>query len=142
MERQGWTLDFKDHRQFLFPEAYNAKNYAQGAAFEMRDGFGHSIQLKRDSARNLQKPISPAGRSITFKYDNADRIVEAQGDAGNVRKYSYDSTRHLETVSDESQIFYRFKYARLLHGAGLRSLPDDNSHGWRLDNAAKKFLRR
>ncbi len=114
----GWTLDFKDHRLFLFPEAYNAKNYAQGAAFEMRDGLGHSIQLKRDSARNLQTLISPAGHAITFKNDNADRIVEARDGAGNIRKYSYDSTGHLETVSDESRILYRFGYARLLQERG------------------------
>lgn len=114
----GWTLDFKDHRQFSFPEAYRAANYAQGAPFEMRDGSGHNIQLKRDAARNLEELISPSGHTINFKYDNAARIVKAWDDAGNIRNYSYDSSGHLEIVSDETGILYRFEYARLLHEAG------------------------
>ena len=49
----GWTLNFPDGRQYLFPEAYLAKSYAQGAAFEIKDGKGNRIQLKRDNVRNL-----------------------------------------------------------------------------------------
>jgi YD repeat-containing protein len=115
----GWTLDFKDHRRFLFPEAYNATNFAQGAAFEMDDGKGHRILLKRDAARNLDQLISPAGHTIKFKYDNAARIVEARDDAGDVRQYSYNSTGHLEAVSDGSHVLYRFEYTRLLYEAGF-----------------------
>src|ERR1035438_1601701 len=40
----GWTLDFRDGRRFLFPEAYQAKNYAQGAPTEMRNADGHPLQ--------------------------------------------------------------------------------------------------
>jgi len=109
----GWTLKFKDGSAFTFPEAYHAKNFAQGAAFEMRDAGGHRIQLKRSNVRNLEQLISPSGRTLTFKYDAADRIVEAADDAGNVRKYSYDSTGHLETVSDATRLLFRFEYMRL-----------------------------
>ncbi|MFY9683016.1 MAG: DUF6531 domain-containing protein, partial [Candidatus Sulfotelmatobacter sp.] len=49
----GWTLKLQDGRQVIFPEAYNAKNYAQGGPVEIRDGQGHRIQLKRDDLRNL-----------------------------------------------------------------------------------------
>jgi YD repeat-containing protein len=111
----GWTLDFRDGWHFLFPEAYYAKNYAQGAPYEMRDANGHRLQLKRDKERNLEQLISPSGRTITFTYDGAGRIVEATDDAGSVRRYSYDSTGHLETVEDASQLLYRLEYTRLLN---------------------------
>jgi YD repeat-containing protein len=110
----GWTLDFRDGRRFLFPEAYQAKNYAQGAPTEMRNADGHPLQLKRDKQRNLEQTISPSGRKIAFKYDASNRIIEAADDAGNVRKYSYDFSGHLETVADASHMLYRFEYAPLL----------------------------
>ncbi len=115
----GWTLDLKDHRRFLFPEAYYSTNYAQGAAFEIDDGRGHDIRLKRDAARNVDELVSPSGHTIRFKYDYAARIIEARDDAGNLRKYSYNSSGHLETVSNESRTLYRFEYARLLHQDGF-----------------------
>jgi YD repeat-containing protein len=115
----GWTMMFLDGRKIYFPEAYYAKNFAQGAATEMVDAEGHRIQLKRDKVRNLEELISPSGHKITFKYDVADRIVEAQDDAGDFRKYSYDQSGHLDTVSDGSHILYRFEYQRLINEAGL-----------------------
>jgi YD repeat-containing protein len=114
----GWTLDFRDGRRFLFPEAYSAKTFAQGAPFEMRDDDDHRIQLKRDKQRKLEQLISPSGHTINFKYDGADRIIEATDDAGNVRKYSYYPTDHLESVADASHLIYRFEYAPVLHAAG------------------------
>lgn len=42
-------LDFQDLRKFRFPESHNAKNFAQGAAIEMRDANGHHIELKREA---------------------------------------------------------------------------------------------
>jgi YD repeat-containing protein len=114
----GWTLNFRDGRRFLFPEAYNAKTFAQGAPYEMSDADGHRVHLKRDKQRKLEQLISPSGHTITFRYDGADRIIEATDDAGNIRKYSYDSTDHLQSVADESHLLYRFEYAPLLHLAG------------------------
>jgi YD repeat-containing protein len=114
----GWTMSFRDGRKILFPEAYLAKNYAQGAATEMEDAKGNRIQLKRDRVRNLEELISPGGHTITFKYDTADRIVEAQDDTGHLRKYSYDQGGHLEEMSDGDKILYRFEYAPLMRDAG------------------------
>jgi len=115
----GWNLDFQDLRQFRFPESYNAKNFAQGAAIEMRDAKGRRIELKRDAARNLDRLISPSGHTISFKYDKASRIIEARDDAGNIREYAYNSTGHLETVSDGSRVLYRFEYENLLDSPGF-----------------------
>lgn len=115
----GWNLDFKDLHQFRFPESYNAKNFAQGAAVEMRDAKGHHIELKRSGPRNLERLISPSGHTISFEYDSENRIIKAQDDAGNVRQYGYDSTGHIETVSDGSRILYRFGYERHLDSEGF-----------------------
>jgi hypothetical protein len=112
----GWTMTFRDGRKIYFPEAYYAKNFAQGAPTEIDDSEGHHIQLKRDAARNLEELISPSGHRIQFKYGIADRIAEAWDDAGHVRKYSYDQTGHLHTVSDGTQLLYRFEYERLMGG--------------------------
>ena len=113
----GWTLTLRDGSKIFFPEAYFAKNFAQGAPTEMRDAEGHSIRLKRDKVRNLEELISPSGHTIAFKYDG-DRIIEADDDAGYIRKYSYDPSGHLETVSDGSRILYRLEYQHLLNEAG------------------------
>jgi YD repeat-containing protein len=114
----GWTLNFRDGRQFIFPEAYFAKSYAQGAPTEMRDGKGNRIQLRRDKVRNLQQLISPSGHTITFEHDDANRIIEAQDDAGNIRKYTYDYGGHLRIVQDASRVLYRFEYQRLINAKG------------------------
>ncbi len=112
----GWTMTFRDGRKIYFPEAYYAKNFAQGAPIEMVDAEGHRIQLKRNAKRNLEELISPSGLRIQFKYDSADRIVEASDGTGHVRKYGYDHTGHLDNVSDGIQTLYRFEYERLIGG--------------------------
>jgi YD repeat-containing protein len=115
----GWTLTFRDGREFFFPEAYYSRSFAQGAATEMRDPDAHRIRLARDKQRKLEQLISSSGRTISFKYDDAKRIIEATEDAGNIRKYSYDASGHLETVADASQVLYRFQYAALIHSSDL-----------------------
>jgi YD repeat-containing protein len=112
----GWTLKSRNGQQVIFPEAYYAKNYAQGAPVEIRDGEGHHIQLKRDGGRNLQQLVSPSGHTITFKYDDLGRIVEAEDGAGQIRKYSY-AYEHLKSVGDGAHVLYEFEYRILLKPA-------------------------
>jgi len=114
----GWTMTFHDGRQFIFPEAYFAKSYAQGAPIEMRDGKGNRIQLKRDGVRNLQQLVSPSGHTISFKFDENNRIIEAHDDAGNTRRYTYDYGGHLRSVEDATHVLYRFEYQRLINEKG------------------------
>ena len=114
----GWTMTFRDGRKVYFPESYNAKTYAQGAAVAIADAQGNRIELKRSPVRNLDQLISPGGRSITFHYET-DRIVEAQDSDGHVRKYTYDTAGHVETVSDEAHVLYRFEYAPLMREKGF-----------------------
>jgi YD repeat-containing protein len=114
----GWTLKFADGRQIYFPEAYYSKTYAQGAPTAMDDGQGHRIELKRTQTRNLKELVSPGGHKIMFDYDFSDRIAEARDEDGHVRKYSYDRGGHVETVSSEAGVLYRFEYAPLMNDAG------------------------
>jgi YD repeat-containing protein len=113
----GWTMTFHDRRKIYFPEAYFAKNFAQGAATEMVDAEGHRVQLKRSKERNLEELISPSGHAIHFRYDASDRIVEAWDDAGHVRNYTYGQGGHVDTVGDGSHILYRLEYQRIMTGA-------------------------
>jgi YD repeat-containing protein len=113
-----WTLDFLDGRRSLFPEAYNAKSFAQGAATDMSDSAGHHIRLNRDAVRNLKQLVSPSGHVINFKYDAANRIVEASDDSGTTRGYVYDATGHLDMVTDGTNRLYGFQYEPLLHEHG------------------------
>lgn len=115
----GWTMDLRDGSKLYFPEAYNAKTFAEGAPTAMVDSQAHRIQLKRSSTRNLEQIVSPNGRTISLKYDSADRIVEARDDAGHLRTYTYDGTGHLKIVSDESHILYGFEYAPLIDENGF-----------------------
>jgi YD repeat-containing protein len=109
-------MTFRDRRRIYFPEAYFAKNFAQGAATEMVDAEGHRIELKRSKVRNLETLISPSGHTITFRYDATDRIVEARDDAGHIRNYLYGKDGHVNSVSDGSHVLYRFEYQRLMSG--------------------------
>lgn len=114
----GWTLNLVDGHTLIFPEAYHARSFAQGAPLEMRDGRGNRTQLKRDRVRNLETLMSPSGHTVTFRYDSDNRIIEAGDDSGNIRKYSYDPSGHLETVSDGRLTLYRFGYEDLLRASG------------------------
>lgn len=112
----GWTMTFRDGRKIYFPEAYNAKNFAQGAPTEMVDAAGHHTKLNRDKVRNLQELISSSGHTIRFKYDG-ERIVEALDDVGHLRKYSYDQFQRLSGVADGHRVLYRFEYQSAASGA-------------------------
>ncbi len=114
----GWTLKFPDGGQIIFPEAYFAKNFAQGAPTEMRDAAGNRVQLKRDKVRNLQQLISASGHTITFQYDNADRIIEGRDDSGTIRRYEYGIGGQVVTVSDATHLLYRFEYQNLVRESG------------------------
>ena len=105
----GWDLRFRDDTLYVFPEAYQAKNFAQAAASKIKDS-GHIVQLLRDGAGNLAKIVSPSHHALNFTYDNNARIIKAEDGNGNVRFYAYDSTGHLLRVSDNTKTLYSFEY--------------------------------
>jgi YD repeat-containing protein len=98
----GWTLRLSDGAEMHFPEAYNAKNSAQGALIEMRDSSGDILALQRDAERNLQQILTPHGHWIRFHYDGQSRIVQAEDDNANSVKYAYNSDGMLASAIHSS----------------------------------------
>lgn len=87
----GWNLQLADGSTIRFPEAYGAKNMAQGAPVEMRDASGNKLALQRDAQRNLQQILTPNGHWIRFHYDDQSRIVQAEDDQANSVQYGYNA---------------------------------------------------
>ena len=106
----GWTLQLADGSEIRFPEAYNARNAAQGAATEMRDPFGNVLALQRDSERNLQKILTPHGHWIQFHYDGQTRIVQAEDDNANSVKYAYNNDGMLTSAIHSSGAERNYEY--------------------------------
>lgn len=107
----GWTFKLPDGSMWLFPESYNAKNSAQGAAFEVRNPAGQRIILERDAERNLRRAISPNGRVITFQYEaGGSRISEVADDQGHKVTYLYDLKQRLISVRGTDNRITRYRY--------------------------------
>ena len=86
----GWTLRQADGTEVHFPESYNAKNRAQGAAFDLTDAGGNKLKLNRDRQRNLKEIRTPHDRWLRFEYDGKARIIHATDDNGNSVQYGYN----------------------------------------------------
>jgi len=94
----GWTTWRTDGSMIIFPEAARARNLAQGAPTQMRDGSGNALELQRDKDHNLQEILTPHQHSIKFEYDFETRIVRAEDDAGHWAKYHYNQRGLLADV--------------------------------------------
>jgi YD repeat-containing protein len=112
---KGWTTKLADGSEIRFPESYNAKTLAQGAATEMIDAKGNHLELRRDPQRNLQEIRTPHGHWIRFAYDDQSRIKKAEDDAGNWAQYEYNSDGMLEiaTLSSGRQRHYEYDGNRM-----------------------------
>jgi hypothetical protein len=114
----GWTLRLADGEEMPFPEAYNAKSQAQGAAYEVRNAAGDVLTLRRGAARNLQEIQTPHNHWIRFQYDDESRITRAKDDAGNWVQYGY-SGGMLISVSNSSGAGRQYQYEGQLMTAVL-----------------------
>jgi YD repeat-containing protein len=110
----GWTTWLTDGSVMRFPEAYNSKNMAQGAAVEMRDAQGDALKLVRDGQRNLLEIRTPNGHYIKFKYDEQARITRAQDDQGNWSEYTYSGDGMLTDAVLSSHHRRHYSYDGLL----------------------------
>jgi YD repeat-containing protein len=106
----GWTLRQLDGSEMHFPESYNAKNLAQGAAFDLVDPAGNKLQLNRDRPRNLKEIRTPHGRWIRFELDNRARIIKAEDDSGNFVQYGYNQAGLLTDVKSFSGAARHYVY--------------------------------
>jgi YD repeat-containing protein len=112
----GWTTKLADGTEILFPESYNATNMAQGAPYELRDGKGNRLELRRDAKRDLQEIKTPHGHSIRFSYDDLSRITRAEDDAGHWAKYEYNADGMLKsaTLSSGRERHYEYEDISLM----------------------------
>ena len=134
----GWTMKLADGSEILFPEAYNARNLAQGAATEMRDAKGNRLELIRDGQRNLQEIRTPNGHWIKFNYDGLSRINRAVTDTGAWAQYEYNPDGMLVNVTTSSGRRRHYEY----DGALMTQISDESGHvlvrNWYEKNILKK----
>jgi YD repeat-containing protein len=119
----GWTTKLADGSEFRFPESYNAKNLAQGAATELRDAMGNKLELQRDPQRNLQEILTPHGHWIKFTYDDQARITKAEDDSGKWVKYGYNSYGMLISATNSSGQERHYEYQDAL----MTAIGDEHS---------------
>jgi len=106
----GWTMKLADGSEIIFPESYNAKNMAQGAPTQMRDGKGNRLELHRDGQRNLDEIRTPHGHWIKFLYDSLSRITHAEDDGGHWARYEYNADGMLKHVVLSSGREWHYEY--------------------------------
>jgi YD repeat-containing protein len=96
----GWNLDLKDGSRITFKEGFQATRPMQSAATSIRDRYGNTITLTRDSAADLTLITSPNGRTIALTYDTSHRVIEARDNSGRTVGYTYDASGRLWKVTD------------------------------------------
>jgi YD repeat-containing protein len=106
----GWTLRRADGAEMHFPESYNGKNLAQGAAFDLTDAGGNKLKLNRDSQRNLKEIRTPHNRWLRFEYDDKARIIHATDDNGNAVQYGYNQDGMLVSANQSSGAVRSYHY--------------------------------
>lgn len=120
----GWTLRLTSGDEMFFPEAYWAKNMAQGAATEIRDAQGNKLELQRDRKRNLLEILTPHRHWIKFSYDDQARIVRAEDNKGNWTNYTYNYYGMLTDVIHSSGQARHYEY----QAAHMTAILDGQGH--------------
>jgi YD repeat-containing protein len=105
-----WSLKLADGDEYIFPEAYHAKNFEQCALVAVSHTTGGRVDLSRAPSGHRIRATSSSGYALLFTYDDSGRIVEANNEVGETRKYAYDPTGHLLSISDGSHEIFRFEY--------------------------------
>lgn len=114
----GWTLRLANGEEMQFPEAYDSRNLAQGAASEVRNSKGDTLKLTRDSAGNLEEIQTPHNHWIRFEHNGDTTISRAEDDSGRWMIYGYNNGM-LTSVSDSSGAVRRYEYEGVLMKAVL-----------------------
>ncbi len=95
----GWNLTLKDGTVYVFPDSFSGTKPQQAAVNTIRDRYGNTISITRDSNFNATQITSPNGRWIQFTYDSSNRITQAKNNIGQTVTYTYDSGGRLSTVT-------------------------------------------
>jgi RHS repeat-associated protein len=106
----GWTLTKKDGTVYLFPDSTDSGLSQAAALLGVRDRYGNTLTLTRDSGFNVTDITSPNGRWIQFTYDTSNRVTQALDNIGRKVIYTYDSAGRLFTVTDANNGLTTFTY--------------------------------
>lgn len=96
----GWNLTLRNGTVYVFPDGYGGTTPQQGAIVGIKDRYGNTVTITRDSNHNLTQITTPNNRWIQFTYDSSNRITQALDNIGRTVSYSYDSGGRLSTVTD------------------------------------------
>ena len=96
----GWNLTLRNGTVYIFPDGSGATIPQQAAIIGIRDRYGNTVSLTRDSNHNLTQITTPNNRWIQFTYDASHRITQALDNIGRTVSYSYDASGRLATVTD------------------------------------------
>lgn len=96
----GWDLTLKDGTVYTFPDSDSATVPRRAACTSMRNRYGETLTLTRDSNSNLTRISSPNGRWVEFTYDTSNRITQAKDNIGRTVGYTYDAGGRLWKMTD------------------------------------------
>lgn len=80
------------------------------AIIGIRDRYGNTVTINRDSIGNITQVTSPNGRYITFQHDSNNRITQAQDNIGRTVSYQYDAVGRLQQVTDAAGGIWQYTY--------------------------------
>jgi len=96
----GWDLTLKDGTVYTFPDSDSATVPRRAACTGMRNRYGETLALTRDSNSNLTRITTPNGRWVEFTYDTSNRITLAKDNIGRTVTYTYDAGGRLWKMTD------------------------------------------
>jgi len=106
----SWVLTTKNGARYYFPESSSQTNPAKMALLGIRDRYGNTVTVTRDSAGNVTKITSPNGRFISFQHDTSNRITQAQDNIGRTVLYQYDAVGRIQQVTDAALGAWQYTY--------------------------------
>jgi RHS repeat-associated protein len=106
----AWVLTTKNQTKYFFPDGYTQTNPAKMALLGIRDRYGNTVTITRDSSGNKTQVTSPNGRYITFQHDASNRITQAQDNIGRTVQYQYDAVGRLQQVTDAAGGVWLYTY--------------------------------
>src|SRR6185503_16137577 len=98
-----------DGTVYTFPDSDSATVPRRAACTSMRNRYGETLTLARDSNSNLTRIITPNGRWVEFTYDTSNRITQAKDNIGRTVGYTYDAGGRLWKMTDPAGGFFFFK---------------------------------
>jgi RHS repeat-associated protein len=106
----SWVLTTKYGTKYYFPEAFGQTSPGKMALLGIRDRYGNTVTIARDSLGNITQIMSPNGRSMTFQHDTSNRITQVQDNIGRTVLYQYDAVGRIQQVTDAAGGVWQYTY--------------------------------